>query len=103
MSKTNCPNCGAAKESAELKCPFCGTTYLDMTAIDLYNHEPLWLKFIGPDGHAYAIKAYPTVANFNIHPRTMDISSVDGCRRVIHTGNDIMISLKFIGTEDIMR
>ena len=29
MSKTNCINCGAAKEVEEIKCPFCGTVYLD--------------------------------------------------------------------------
>ena len=103
MSKTNCPNCGAAKESSNIKCPFCGTAYLDMTAIDLYSHEPMMLKFVGPDGKTYAIKAYPTVANFDIRPRMLDLSSVDGYRRMITTGNNIRISLEFAGTEDILR
>ena len=26
MSKTNCVNCGAAKDIDEIKCPFCGTS-----------------------------------------------------------------------------
>jgi hypothetical protein len=101
MSKTNCPNCGAAKDASEIKCPFCGTAYLDMTAIDLYKHEPIWLKFVGPDGSVYQIKAYPTVASFTIEPETMEIYSVDGFRRRLHTRNDIRISLEFAGTEEV--
>lgn len=101
MSKTNCPNCGAAKDASEIRCPFCGTAYLDMTAIDLYNHEPIWLKFVGPHGSIYQIKAYPTVANFTIVPETMEICSVDGFRRRLHTRNDIRISLEFAGTEEV--
>lgn len=100
MSKTNCPNCGAAKDASEIRCPFCGTAYLDMTAIDLYNHEPIWLKFVGPDGSVYQIKAYPTVANFTIVPETMEIYSVDGYRMRLHTRNDIRISLEFAGVEE---
>lgn len=101
MSKTNCPNCGAAKDVSEIRCPFCGTAYLDMTAIDLYNHEPMWLKFVGPDGSVYQIKAYPTVANFTIEPETMEIYSLDGYRGRICARNDIRISLEFAGVEEV--
>lgn len=100
MSRTNCPNCGAAKDASEIRCPFCGTAYLDMTAIDLYNHEPIWLKFVGPDGSVYQIKAYPTVANFTIEPETMDICSVDGFIRRVYVRNDVRISLEFAGVEE---
>ena len=48
MSKTNCINCGAAKDTSELKCPFCGTTYLDFTAIDFTSHEPVVCEFVLP-------------------------------------------------------
>ena len=43
MSKTNCINCGAAKDIEEIKCPFCGTSYFDMTAIDLNEGLPVAL------------------------------------------------------------
>ena len=101
MSKTNCPNCGAAKELTDIKCPFCGTAYLDMTAIDLYRHEPMWLKFVGPDRGTYMIKAYPTVANFEIRPQDMYcIRDVSGrLHRTISTGNDILITIKFAGVD----
>lgn len=43
MSKTNCINCGAAKDVEDVKCPFCGTSYFDMTAIDLNESLPVAL------------------------------------------------------------
>ena len=49
MSKTNCINCGAAKDTSEIKCPFCGTTYLDMTAIDFSSDDPVVCQFVLPD------------------------------------------------------
>ena len=48
MSKTNCINCGAAKDIDEIKCPFCGTTYLDLTAIDFDSGKPVVCQFILP-------------------------------------------------------
>lgn len=48
MSKTNCINCGAAKDTNEIKCPFCGTTYLDLTAIDFASGDPVVCEFILP-------------------------------------------------------
>ena len=50
MSKTNCVNCGAAKEINEIKCPFCGTTYLDLTAIDFSSNAPVVCEFVMPYG-----------------------------------------------------
>lgn len=62
MSKTNCINCGAAKEVTEIKCPFCGTVYLDMTTIDFFHHTPVILKFVDPSRKKAAIvKAIPAM------------------------------------------
>lgn len=102
MSKTNCPNCGAAKDASDIRCPFCGTAYLDMTAIDLYNHEPMWLKFIGPDNMVYQIKAYPTMANFEMYPRSLyAMRDVNGrlCRQ-IRSADDIKINIEFAGVQE---
>ena len=38
--RTNCVNCGAAIDISEVKCPFCGTTYFDLTAIDFAPQSP---------------------------------------------------------------
>ena len=48
MSKTNCVNCGAAKDIDAIKCPFCGTTYLDLTAIDFSSNAPVVCDFVLP-------------------------------------------------------
>ena len=39
MSKTNCPNCGAALDIFKSKCEFCGTKNINMTDIDLASGE----------------------------------------------------------------
>lgn len=48
MSKTNCINCGAAKDIDAIKCPFCGTTYVDLTAIDFGSDKPVACQFMLP-------------------------------------------------------
>lgn len=40
----NCPNCGAVYEVEKNKCPYCGTSYFDMSAIDFTTNEPIYLK-----------------------------------------------------------
>lgn len=42
--RTNCVNCGAAIETDAVKCPFCGTSYFDLTAIDFTSSDPVALR-----------------------------------------------------------
>lgn len=44
MYRRNCPNCGAALDSAACKCSYCGTSYFDISAIDIDSREPFYLK-----------------------------------------------------------
>ena len=44
MTQRNCPNCGAPYDVELNKCPYCGTSYFDMSAIDMETHEPFFLK-----------------------------------------------------------
>lgn len=44
MRKRNCPNCGAPYEVDKNKCPYCSTSYYDMSAIDFESGEPFYLK-----------------------------------------------------------
>lgn len=44
MQGRNCPNCGAALESNICKCPYCGTSYFDISAINIDDGEPFYLK-----------------------------------------------------------
>lgn len=43
--KYNCPNCGAVIEYDLHKCPYCGTSYFDMSCIDFEEGTPFYLKF----------------------------------------------------------
>ena len=44
METRNCPNCAAPYDVTLNKCPYCGTSYFDMSAIDIYDKEPFYLK-----------------------------------------------------------
>ena len=41
---TNCLNCGAPFDVDEEKCSYCGTSYYDMSAIDINSTKPFMLK-----------------------------------------------------------
>lgn len=44
MEGRNCPNCGAPLEAEVCKCPYCGTSYFDISAINIDYGEPFYLK-----------------------------------------------------------
>ena len=44
MKGKNCPNCGAVYEPEKNECPYCGTSYYDMSALDFETEEPFYLK-----------------------------------------------------------
>lgn len=82
MSKTNCINCGAAKDTSEIKCPFCGTTYLDLTAIDFASGDPVVCQFVLPnnirlgdsDGRVImSMLAVPQLEDISMSANTVDV------------------------------
>lgn len=44
MNGKHCPYCGAPYDTNLNKCPYCDTSYYDLSAIDLTAHEPFYLK-----------------------------------------------------------
>ena len=44
MSNRNCVNCGASFNIELNKCPYCGTSYFDMSCLDLDSGKPFALK-----------------------------------------------------------
>lgn len=78
MSKTNCINCGAAKDTDALKCPFCGTTYLDMTAIDFSSNEPVVCQFVMPYTQERVVLSMLAVPSLNKIEQTCDTVNIYG-------------------------
>lgn len=62
MSKyRNCINCGAAIDAEVNKCPYCGTSYLDICGLKLDGRTPIVLKFgTEYNGHKAIISALVT-------------------------------------------
>lgn len=50
MNKRNCSNCAAPYDVQLNKCPYCGTSYFDLSSIDLTLKEPFYLKIKAPIG-----------------------------------------------------
>lgn len=44
----NCINCGAPLEQDKNKCPYCGTSYLDICGLKLDGTTPIVLTFTHP-------------------------------------------------------
>ena len=94
MSKTNCVNCGASKESTDLQCPFCGTKYADFTTFDLMHDDILYIQ-LSKNGKPVTAKAYITNKTLKIHPNTLDMTSINGIRRHLTVSNNISGSIDF--------
>lgn len=79
MSQTNCVNCGGAKDPFDIKCPHCGTTFLDFTCVDLTGKTPCVLKLRMPGSQEIVqVIARPTVSAITMEPETitMDFESL---------------------------
>ena len=44
MENLNCLNCGAPIEPFNHKCKYCGTSYFDLTSMDINENKPFYLK-----------------------------------------------------------
>lgn len=97
MSKTNCVNCGAAKDMSELKCPFCGTTYLDLTAIDFDSGDPVVCQFVLPHSGrtVMSMLARPMLEEFSVMYDTPYTIEGFGKRPYVQTAPDINVGILF--------
>lgn len=99
MSKTNCINCGSAKDTSEIRCPFCGTTYLDFTAIDFSSDDPVVCQFVLPysDKQILSMVAIPQLNNITL--TSSNISFTDGLSshssRYITDNYDMDVGISF--------
>lgn len=96
MSKTNCVNCGHGKDPDAIKCPFCGTTYLDFTSIDIESHEPCVLSLkIG--GSIFTMKAIPCISEVTIRPEPVTFNFGDNMSNTLSflRSNEISCKVEF--------
>lgn len=105
MSKTNCINCGAAKDTSEIKCPFCGTTYLDLTSIDFSSNDPVVCQFVLPDSFHRGVSgkmvmsmvAVPRLESIEQKVDTVDAFNGYGAKLVSAVNNcDINMGVSFL-------
>ena len=104
MSKTNCINCGAAKDTSEIKCPFCGTTYLDFTSIDFSSDDPVVCQFVLPDSFHRGISgkmimsmvAVPRLESIEQKVETVDIFGYGTKLASVVNNRDINMGVSFL-------
>ena len=97
MSKgKNCPNCGAPYDPLEPKCPYCGTIYYDMSAVDFDNGEPIYLQI---KSHNILItqKVIPELGSIEM---SSDVVLCDGVHFITGTTVTTDISFRAIADTD---
>ena len=97
MSMTNCVNCGSAKEVSASVCPFCGTSYFDLTDIDLSeDRKPCVVRF-KYRGNIFQMKSFLTLAEFTLRPSYLDVTSLnEATHTYIKQHNDVRANIEFI-------
>lgn len=89
MSKRNCPNCGAPYDIDLNKCPYCRTSYYDLSALDFSTHEPFYLKIkTNMNGMpCYITQLVKPCANISMDFCSETVDCCDGFGNVVTTFN----------------
>ena len=69
MKNRNCPNCGAPLEIDKIKCPYCGTSYFDISCIP--TNKPFFLSMSLDNNKKIIMKAITTGAT--VETETVDV------------------------------
>ena len=96
MSKLNCPNCGAPISTVDNKCPYCNTSYFDLSSIDINNNEPFYLKIrMGKMTLTQLVKVLPDMS-INLESNSCSICNSSGDKLYeFTTSNNMFINLNF--------
>ena len=98
--RTNCVNCGAAIDVDADKCPFCSTSYFDLTAIDFTSRSPVALRMRVPFGEknkaTVSMLAIPELGSINQTANAVDIYGGAGHKLAsMVSGYDVDVGLSF--------
>lgn len=99
MNGRNCPNCGAPFDVGSDKCPYCGTLYYDLTAIDFTRNAPIFLK-LKIDGAEITQKCLPFCDGIDFEYETVSVAS-DMCVIARPTvGVSMTTNIRFVALPD---
>lgn len=92
----NCPNCGAPYSLESDKCPYCGTLYYDLTAINFDEQTPFFLK-IKVNNAVITQKVRPKFGSTSIIIEDNPVYAVGarGPLMAVHSAPTITTSLDF--------
>lgn len=96
----NCPNCGAPYDINVDTCPYCKTSYFDLSAIDITKKEPFYLK-IRVDGGVFTTKVYVPDVSIEVHDEYVNAVDCGGhLIRNFVANRTCNISMKFESVRD---
>lgn len=104
MNKRNCPNCGAPYDMELNKCPYCGTSYYDLSSLDFTNNEPFYMKIkINNNGHiAYVTQLVrPVLKDILITDESVYAYDGRGTRLYNVRGSSITTNVEFEALRDV--
>lgn len=100
MSQRNCPNCGAPYNVELSTCPYCGTSYFDMSAIDINDCKPFYLKLkIGDTVFTSKVIAEPNI-QINSYTNSYDVIERDSIIGRVVVNSNIDIDMRFKSVYD---
>ena len=101
MASKNCPNCAAPYDVSLNKCPYCGTSYFDMSCIDINSLEPFYFKLKIGDMMVTSKVVVKEDASITISEDAVDVVNKYGDKvgRVV-TGKSVDIDIGFKSITD---
>lgn len=100
MNSKNCPNCAAPYDSNLNTCPYCGTSYFDLSCIDFEECKPIYLKIKTRMG-CITQKVIPYLKDIEFHTDTVDVTDCHGSIvRKIVSGQSMSTNIEFYAVSD---
>jgi hypothetical protein len=81
----NCPNCGAPYNVVLSKCPYCETSYFDLSCLQI-NGDPFYLKIKNTDGLVITQKCVLTSVQISVDSHYTDMTTTLELRNIAEDG-----------------